>query len=192
MSQAPTGSSPIRRPSRAVRWWLAGGFFAVGLLVGVVIAGLLIRSSPDVTSDEASVPSSGTPSASGSADPSATESAGAEIQIVVNEACLRAVNAAEDAYGAIDRIGSAVSGLDLTALDGIIRELQPLQQSLRDDIAACTVSARLPDGSLQETSLPGTSESAPEPTVIVTGSSTSSGTTSTPPTTSTAVTTTSR
>lgn len=168
MSQVSTGSTPTGRPPRAIRWWLAGGAFVIGVLAGVVIAGLLIRSTPDVGSETASAATSSGTTSPVSSDGTATDAPGAEVQIVVNDACLRAINAAQDAYSAIERVGSAVADFDLTALDGIIRELQPLQQALRDDVAACNVQARLPDGSLTETSLPGTTGNDTPPSVAET------------------------
>ncbi|MEO5834470.1 MAG: hypothetical protein ABJA16_00305 [Nakamurella sp.] len=161
MSQTPHGPAVTRKPARASRWWIAGVTFVVGLLAGVVVAGLLIRSSPSVGADPASTAPSETSTATTSGADGTSPSSGAEVQIVVNDACLRAINGAQDAYNIINRIGSALTDFNLTALDGIIRDLQPLQASLRDDIAGCSASARLPDGSLTPTSLSGTSSAEP-------------------------------
>ncbi len=171
---------PTTRPARRVaRWWLAAATFAIGLLVGVVIAGLLIRSSPDTTSAGGDPASSGGAVTSGTATSTGTDQpGGATVEILVNEECLRAINAAEDAYNTIDRVAAAIGEFDLAALDGIIRELQPLQKALQSDVSACTVKTRLPDGSLVATELPATTTVTPEPTVTVTESSvTTTGTT---------------
>lgn len=173
MTQAAPGSSPVnRRFRRAARWWLAAGAFVLGLLAGVVITGLLIQGPPSSVAGPTGVPGTTTSSETASTTgPSsmASPSSGASVQIVVNDACLRAINEAQDAYNAINKIGDAVRDLNLTTLDDIIRQLQPLQGALRADVSGCHVTSRLPDGSLISTALPTTSPAvtpsvAPTPT----------------------------
>jgi len=158
MTQAAPGSSPVnRRFRRAARWWLAAGAFVLGLLAGVVITGLLIQGPPSSVAGPTGVPGTTTSSETASTTgPSsmASPSSGASVQIVVNDACLRAINEAQDAYNAINKIGDAVRQFNLSTLDDIIRQLQPLQGALRNDVSACHVTARLPDGSLISTTLP--------------------------------------
>lgn len=140
------GSTSIRPPgrwSRAARWWLAAGAFVVGVLVGAVLVGLLSEGSP--------VPAAGSgeplaPSTSNVASSPGTS--GATVEIMVTEACLSALSAAEDAYSTIDEIVDAVRELSVTRLDEIIRRLQPLQSRLRDDIDDCRVITRLPGGAI--------------------------------------------
>ena len=66
---------------------------------------------------------------------------------MVNDACLRALNAAQDIYAAVDDLGEAASQLNAARLDEVIRQLQPLQERLRGNIQDCHVVTRLPDGS---------------------------------------------
>jgi hypothetical protein len=174
MTHPTTGSSRVpRSPRRAARWWLAAGTFVLGLAAGVIITGLLASDSsipiagrtvsPDTALSSTAVVGSMASSSSSSSAP------GASVQIVVNEACLRAINEGQDAYNAINKIGDAVRDLNLTTLDDIIRQLQPLQGALRADVSGCHVTSRLPDGSLISTALPTTSPAvtpsvAPTPT----------------------------
>ena len=166
----PAPAAPTGR--RAAWWWLAGGTFVVGLLVGVLVAGLLIRNAPEPGSSAGATPSTGE-------DPAVTSAAtttgvsGATVEILVNEACLRALNAAQDAYGAIERVGGAIVDLDFAELDAIVRQLQPLQAALRNDVSACQVSTRLPDGSLVTSSVqPTPVDGTTEPDVTVTAPTT--------------------
>ena len=84
----------------------------------------------------------------------------------MNDACLRAVNAAQNALSAFQDIGEAARSFNAAELDSIIRRLQPLQSSLLDDVNACKVTTRLPNGVTIASSLPG----SPAPTMSVTGS----------------------
>lgn len=174
MPQTPmarTGSTLVGPPVRRIaRWWFAGGVFVVGLLVGVVIAGLLIRSTPAALTTDGAADPSGVATSEASSDGTATSSGGASVEIIVNEECLRAINEAEDAYNTIDRIASAIGEFDLATLDGIIRELQPLQAALRADVTACQVKTRLPGGAVVESTLPELTSSEAVPEVIVTDS----------------------
>lgn len=121
MTQAAPGSSPVNRKfRRAARWWLAAGAFVLGLLAGVVSTGLLIQGPPSSVAAPTGVPGTTTSSETAStAGPSsmASPSSGASVQIVVNDACLRAINEAQDAYNAINKIGDAVRQLNLSTLE---------------------------------------------------------------------------
>lgn len=117
----------------------------VGLFVGGIVVGLL--SSGSSTSQAGSPTGGGAPSVSGSPRASVSPSSGATAQINVNDACLRAINAAQDAYAALNDVGDAARQLNATRLDEIVRRLQPLQSRLRNDVQACRVVTRLPDGS---------------------------------------------
>jgi len=141
----------------------------------VIITGLLASDSSipiagrTVSPDTALSTTAVVGSMSSSSSSSSSSAPGASVQIVVNEACLRAINEGQDAYNAINKIGDAVRDLNLTTLDDIIRQLQPLQGALRADVSGCHVTSRLPDGSLISTALPTTSPAvtpsvAPTPT----------------------------
>lgn len=161
MPQHPTPPTTAeRQPRQFARWGLVAGTFVVGLFVGVIVAGVLIRSPSDAVVGPTGAPDA-SPSAAGSAAPptstaptSTAPSAAATVQIVVNDGCLRAVNEAQDAYSAINEIGAAVSHADLSTLDHIIRQLQPLQGALGKDLSGCHVTTRLPNGALVPTTLP--------------------------------------
>lgn len=143
---APAGRD--RQSSRALRWWWAAGAFVVGVFVGAVLVGLLSEGSPTsaATAPTPSAPSA--PSAAAGQSPASSPSPGiVDPTVSVNDACLRAVNAAQDAYAAISDVGDAARGLNAARLDEIVRQLQPLQAQLRDNVAACRVVTTLPDGS---------------------------------------------
>lgn len=125
---------------RGARWWLAAGGFVVGLFVGGIAVGL----AADGSSTDVGAPAATTAPAPGSPAPSA----GATGQVVVNSACLRAVNDAQDAYGAVNDLADAASSLNAARLDEIVRRLQPLQSRLQQDLRGCQVVTRLPDGSV--------------------------------------------
>ena len=132
---------------RAFGWWLAAGALVLGLVIGGVVVGLASGgSSSTAERDGAAAPGA-------SASPS-EPTTGATGQISVNEACLRAVNESQDVYGAINEIADAARTLNATALDEIVRRLQPLQRRLQADLAECKVSTRLPDGSLSTGPVP--------------------------------------
>ena len=79
----------------------------------------------------------------------------------VNAPCLRAFNAAQDAYATMDDLGQAAAALDAAQLDEVVRRLQPLQQQLETELAACRVTAV--DDPSDEESSPGATTS-PRPT----------------------------
>jgi hypothetical protein len=144
-TQPPPAPEP--RSQRALRWWLAAGTFVVGLFVGGIVVGL-------VSGGSTTLPATG--SGTGSSSPGAalpttgavrTSSAGATAQVVVNEACLRALNAAQDVYGTIGDLADAARQLNAARLDQVIRDLEPLQGRLRQNLSACQVETHLPNGS---------------------------------------------
>ena len=68
---------------------------------------------------------------------------GRDCQITVNDACIRAINASQDAYQAITELGDAAKQFDIARLDAIIRRLQPIQTNLQNDIAACNITTKV-------------------------------------------------
>jgi hypothetical protein len=159
MADAGTRSpEPERRGRRAVRWWLAAAAFVAGVVVGGILVGLVSEGPVAVPDDGTAEPGSaqGPAPATG---PTGSPAAGT-AEVVVNDSCLRALNAAQDVYGAVNDLGGAASELDLTRLDQVIRQLQPIQQRLQDDIRNCEVVTRLPGGSAV-TSRPTVSTGAP-------------------------------
>lgn len=134
----------VRR--RAAGWWLAAGTFVIGVFVGGVVVGLAAGGSSDAVSrPAASSPAGPDP---GVAAPAATG------QVTVNGACLRAINDAQDTYAAIDDLAEAARTVNAARLDEVVRRLQPLQRRLQQDLAACRVTTRLPDGSVSSGPVP--------------------------------------
>ena len=138
----PAPPPPPRSRGRGVfAWILAAIAFVLGLGAGAVTVALLTGEPsriPATVTTTVSAPPTDAGAATG------TESSGVTAQITVNDACIRALNAAQDAYAAIAELGDAAREFDVARLDDIVRRLQPLQASLESDIAACNVTARLP------------------------------------------------
>lgn len=122
--------------------------FLLGLTLGAVAVGLLGDSAPPPTAIQADAGPEGRGLIAADLDPEAGP-------FQVNGACLGAFNAAQDAYATIDDLGQAASALDAAQLDEVVRRLQPLQQQLEDDLAACRVTEI--DDPSRESSTPGTS-----------------------------------
>lgn len=139
----PPGAGGQRR--RALRWSVAAITFVVGLIVGGVLVGIVAGRSTQVPEASGSGSASSSP-----ATPSApaSSSAAASAQVEVNQACLRSINAAQDVYQQLDALAQAAQKFDARRLDEVIRNLQPLEQRLRDSVPACQVTTRLPDGSV--------------------------------------------
>ncbi len=144
--------------SRAVRWWAAGVAFVVGLLAGALLVGLLSGGGtviPAGTGDAAAT------TAPGGADASPADPAG---EVVVNAACLRTVNAAQDVFDVVDDLGEALSELNAGRLDQIVRQLQPLQDRLQVNLAECNVAAEISEVDEGEGIGPAAPTTAPLPT----------------------------
>lgn len=149
----PATRSPAPRPGwrAARRWVVAAAAFVAGLLVGGIVVGLV--------SGDTVVPPSGDGGAEPTASPvttaPATGTAAATGQLFLSDDCLRAINAAEDLIGLVDDLGDALADFDATRLDEIVRDLQPLQDRLRNGIDDCNVRATIATGS------PGVGSSSP-------------------------------
>ena len=125
----------VPRPAdRGWTGWLAAGAFVLGVVAGVLLLGLLGQDSPTAPAPQGAAPAQG-PGAG---------SAGETGRIEVNAACLRAINAAEDIGAAVEDLGSAAAVLDAAQLDEVIRRLQPLQDRLQENTAACEVTGSTP------------------------------------------------
>lgn len=164
----PEAEPPLRsvdRPRRRWPWFVAAGTFLVGIIVGVVIAGLVSEGSPPPQTTAPGQPSSTVSPAPVVTSPSsATTSPGTTAEVVVNDACLRALADAQDVYAQISDVANAITKFDLAKLDQIVRALQPLQATLRADIGDCKISTRLPDGVMLDSSLPRHAPSVPPAT----------------------------
>jgi len=133
-TSATSGSGPRRSPwsARAPRWWVSAAVFCAGVLVGVLGTGLLSASPVVVIASEEA---QGAAAGAGGAVPPGGAGAG----IAVNEACLRAVNGAEDAVRVIDDLAVAAGALDAARLDEVVQRLQPVQARLEQDVSRCRV-----------------------------------------------------
>ncbi len=150
---APDPRPPSAGRGRAGRH--ARGLLAVlvALIVGVVVGGAIVAVYSG--SNEVAVPATSVSGSAGSSTaPGTTASAtsptgGADVQL--SAACVRAVNDAQDAYTAIGGLDAAVQKLDLTKVDGIIRQVQVIQRRLKVDVPACHAGIQLPSDSVRPT-----------------------------------------
>lgn len=155
----PGGAAPEvparRGPAAGFRAGLVvAAVFILGLTLGAVAVGLLSDSAPPPTADQAAAAAEDGGLIVADLDPEAGP-------FQVNAACLRAFNAAQDAYATFDELGQAAAALDAAQLDEVIRRLQPLQQQLETGTAACRVTA-VDDASAEE-SAPGTTSAPRSP-----------------------------
>lgn len=169
MTSTTTPGHPPADPARS--WWLATGTFVIGLFLGALIIGLL--STGSTTPAES-------PGAAALGPPVVTASTGTAPagssdmnSITVNDACLRAVNAAQDAHTALTDIGAAARQLNVAQLDEIVRRLQPLQKTLQANLTACRITTPSPRGSLSSTELPEIPTTSITPTTTAPSSPTS-------------------
>ncbi len=132
------------RWTRAAGWWLAAGTFVLGLVVGGLLTGLASGGSSTDAGPPAEAPSA-------AVVPPGTPATG---QYTVNAACIRAVNDAQDTYTATNDLADAAAALSAARLDEIVRRLQPLQRRLEQDLRACRIATRLPNGSVSSGPVP--------------------------------------
>ena len=138
---APVGDrpdTPAPRSSRSSGLWWKILLFAGGVLVGVLGVGLLNATTPDFAT------AAGPASSETSGQPGGSVPAGVEAQ--VNAACLGVINEAQDVYAVLGDLGQAVDDVDLTALDDIVRRLQPIEPRLGRDLTGCRVDTTVTSG----------------------------------------------
>ncbi|MGY2083722.1 hypothetical protein [Blastococcus sp. SYSU DS0539] len=161
-------------------WWLVAPAFVAGLFAGAILLGLLREDPPPVPAT-ATEP----PAPTGPAEPSppggAPETAGASAEITVNEACLRVVNGTSDLVDVIGDLGDAAAALDISGLDQAIRELQPLERRMRDDLDGCQTDTTLPGDLSPTTGDPEPSGTSAPPGTSAPASPSGSPTTADPP-----------
>ena len=135
---AEPASPPVarRRGGGPIAWILAGAAFVIGIGTGAVAVALLGEDS--ARSPAAATTTVSAPPAIGATSGPAT--AGVTAQVMVNQACIQAINAAQDAFQAITELGDAAKQFDIARLDNIIRRLQPIQANLQNDLAACNIT----------------------------------------------------
>lgn len=151
-SDRNTSSAEPRRVGGHYRGFLA---LLVALVVGAVAGGVVVAVFSG--SDQVTVPAPS--SASGSASsamrqstghPSGSPSGSANVQL--SAACVRVVNDAQDAYTALGGLESAVTSLNATKLDGIVRQVQQVRRHLSRDLPRCHAGVQLPSRSSGPTS----------------------------------------
>ena len=128
----PVVQAAPARPAKRTRWWFATATFGAGVVVGILLVGLLVATTPGFVSEARSgqnTPAPGVPSAS----------VQVAVEAQVNAACLRVINEAQDVYGALTGLDEAVDAVDLQQLDDIVRRLQPIQPRLAQDLSDCEV-----------------------------------------------------
>jgi hypothetical protein len=128
-----------RRGAGPFAWILAGIAFVLGIGLGAVAMALLSEDSQPLP---AAAPTTVT-AAPATGPPSGTETAAITAQVTVNDACVRTINAAQDAFRAITELGDAAKQFDIARLDDIVRRLQPIQTNLQNDIAACNITTKV-------------------------------------------------
>lgn len=148
---AESTSAPVRWRTR---WWFSVIIFGAGMVVGVVLVGLLNVSTPAFTPETTAADTFPRPQAS-------LEVA---AQARVNAACLRVINEAQDVHRALDGVGEAATDVDLQRLDDIVRQLQPVEPRLREDLANCSVDTSVTDPVPPAPGTPAPGSPAPSPT----------------------------
>lgn len=133
------GTEATIHRSRTTGLWWKILLFAGGVLVGVLGVGLLNATTPDFAT--AAV---GPAPAGSSSQPGASVPAGVGAR--VNAACLGVINDAQDVYAVLSDLGPALDDVDLTALDDIVRRLQPIEPRLGRDLTACRVDTTVTSG----------------------------------------------
>lgn len=138
-------------PTTMVRWWVAALTGLGGLVVGVVIAAVLLATTPQFGAGAGG---------SGSDEPRPTSDGSIPVVVEarVNAACLRVLNEAQDVVRILSGVDEASEDVDLLQLDDIVRRLQPVESRLQRDLEQCRVDTSTPTGST-------TSPSAPPPTM---------------------------
>lgn len=152
-------------PNRPTGLWLRVLLFAAGAVAGILVVGLLDVTTPDF----AASPGAGGTTAGG-ARPGSDRSVPPGAEVRVNAACLGVLNEAQDVYAVLGDLGQAVDDVDLTALDDVVRRLQPVEPRLARDLADCRVEAGVGVGQPSAaptaplTTPPPVSPAAPSPT----------------------------
>lgn len=143
MEGSTSQGSTVESPGRAtmVHWWIAALTGLGGLVVGVVVAAVLLATTPQFgTAAPESVDGRGDPPTSDSSVPVVVEAR-------VNAACLRVINEAQDVVRILSGVDEATDEVDLLELDDIVRRLQPVETRLQRDLRQCRVDTGTPTGS---------------------------------------------
>lgn len=132
----PTSGST--NPTTMVRWWVAALTGVGGLVIGVLVAAVLLATTPQFGTAAAE-------SAGGQADsPTSDGSIPVVVEARVNAACLRVINEAQDVVRILSGVDEASEDVDLLELDDIVRRLQPVETRLQRDLQQCRVDTGAP------------------------------------------------
>jgi hypothetical protein len=132
------GRSETGEAARFGWWWLAV-LFVAGLVLGGVIVAVFADDGTPATLPPTSPSQAPT-------TPLRSPPAGDDVTIVVNNACLRAIDDAQGAYRALRGVGIAARQLDAAGLDQIVQDVQAIQAHLGHDVSACNATVQLPAG----------------------------------------------
>lgn len=133
--EGPTDGST--EPTTMVRWWVAALTGVGGLVVGILVAAVLLATTPQF----------GT-AVTGSGDEGNRPTSDASVPVVVearvNAACLRVINEAQDVVRILSGVDEATDDVDLLELDDLVRRLQPVESRLQRDLQQCRVDTGAP------------------------------------------------
>ena len=148
----PTNTEDATNATTMVRWWVAALTGVGGLVIGVLIAAVLLATTPQFGT-------AAPESAGGQADgPTSDGGVPVVVEARVNAACLRVINEAQDVVRILSGVDEASEDVDLLELDDIVRRLQPVETRLQRDLQQCRVDT---DARAESTASP----SAPVPTL---------------------------
>jgi hypothetical protein len=128
---------------RGSRWWVRVLTFGGGVVAGILVVGLLGWGTPDFGSGAGS---NGAGGPGGRQDPTPSSPVPATARALVNSACLRVINEAQDVYSILSQVDEAVTDVDLQVLDDLVRRLQPVESRLERDLAECDVDTEVTGG----------------------------------------------
>lgn len=139
-SDTDTAAPEATGPTTMIRWWVAALTGLGGLVVGVVVAAVLLATTPQFGTG-----------ATGTADqpdgPTSDGSVPVVVEARVNAACLRVINEAQDVVRILGGVDEATDDVDLLELDDLVRRLQPVESRLQRDLRQCRVDTSAPTGS---------------------------------------------
>jgi hypothetical protein len=139
------GNGSERPPARAnerSRWptWAAGTALVVaGLAAGgaiVTVTGISADTQVEVVASP-----SPSPSPVGASGGTPLGNAGS---VEVAPACIHALDQAQTVYDQLKQLGNAASSLDVDTLDKVVRQLQDMEPTLRENLGACHATVHLP------------------------------------------------
>lgn len=141
MSKPETVTDETRTPApgdgrTVVQWWVAALTGLGGLAVGIIIAAVLLGTTPQFGTAVAGSPEGEQPAPGGDVP--------VVVEARVNAACLRVINEAQDVVRILSGVDEAAADVDLLQMDDIVRRLQPVEARLQRDLQQCRVDTSTP------------------------------------------------